>query len=151
MLSKSHVDENATTFKNFVRPFSLNYCLHTLCSLCISPMYIQHHVLHPLLFQAIMNTLGKTIFCSFSSPQKNFCSVFFPHVGSSFPFRPQGVNTQPAGPIQPSTLFYPARHFVSTWWQCRARCPYAWQRWSHLQLCDTCCAAEAGEQWELRP
>ena len=33
---------------------------------------------------------------------------------------PQVANTRPMGQIQPSTLFYPAKHLVSTWWQHRA-------------------------------
>lgn len=42
---------------------------------------------HTFLLQAIMNTSGKIILCSFSSPQKNFCSVFFCHVGIHFLLR----------------------------------------------------------------
>ena len=34
--------------------------------------------------------------------------------------RTQVANTRPIGRIQPSTLFYPARHLVSTRQQCRA-------------------------------
>ena len=32
----------------------------------------------------------------------------------------QVANTRSTGRIQPSTLFYPAWHLVSTWWQHRA-------------------------------
>ena len=35
----------------------------------------------------------------------------------------QVANSRPSGWIRPSTLFYLARHLVSTWWQCQAPCP----------------------------
>ena len=35
----------------------------------------------------------------------------------------QVTNTRPVGQIRPSTLFYPARHCVSTRWQPSAPCP----------------------------
>ena len=39
------------------------------------------------------------------------------------PFKPQVAKTRPVDWIQPSTLFYPAGHLVSTRQQCRAPCP----------------------------